>query len=55
MSAEEVGEDVATFYAYYIRTHNIEDIPMEDINDVFALYIFRYLEYTDKMFDENLN
>lgn len=55
MSIEEINDDVARFFAAYIRKNNMEDIEPEDVPDVFMLYIFRYLEYTDKTFDITQN
>ena len=55
MTEEEISDDVARFFAHYIHKHKIDDIPEEDVSDVFALYMFRYLEYTDKSFDISQN
>ena len=55
MSKEEVDDDVARFFAQYIRTHNVEDIEPDDVGDVFLLYMCRYLEYSDKKFDITQN
>lgn len=55
MSEDDVNEDVARFFAQYIRTHDIEDIEPDDVGDVFLLYMCRYLEYRDKKFDISQN
>lgn len=55
MSIDEINEDVARFFVSYIRENDIDEIEPEDIPDVFMLYIFRYLEYTDKKFDISQN
>ena len=55
MSVDEINEDVARFFAQYIRSNDVDDIGPDDIDDVFLLYMCRYLEYTDKKFDITLN
>jgi hypothetical protein len=55
MSEEEFLEDLENFYQDYIRKHRLDDITPLEVGDVFALYISRYLEYTDKKFDVREN
>jgi hypothetical protein len=55
MSEEEFLEDLEMFYSQYLRKHRIDDLVEKEVRDVYALYICRYLEYTDKTFDITQN
>ncbi len=55
MSEEEFLEDLEKFYQEYITKNRLEDIVPPEVEDVYALYICRFLEYTDKTFDITQN
>lgn len=55
MSNDEFTNDLELFYSDYIKKHRIDGLVEKEVNDVFALYIARYLEYSDKKFDIRLN
>lgn len=55
MTDDEFLEDLEKFYSDYLSKHRIDDIVPQEVSDVYALYICRYLEYADKTFDITQN
>lgn len=55
MTEEEFLADLEKFYSEYVFKQRIDDIVPQEVFDVYALYICRYLEYADKKFDIRQN